>query len=362
MAVDLKKLMTGIKDQLDGNFVGYAVAIYQSGTLKLSTSGGWAVIGEKKFDSNVRFSMGSMGKTISAAAIVRALRERGKSIDDPIHQELVGWEMGPNAKKVTYRMVLTHTTGLLQNGTTQNALKARFAKGLPEFSELKLPVPKVPASHRYANDNFDLTRFLLPLLTLPTVSRAAMIARGASDSDWGKAHIAHVKKEILKPCGLPDVDVVYTGPPPKTRYYASLVNQQSFHESNTLARAQEFVGAGWWTMSAREYAHFIDRLRAGSEVKLFGRPELAQNVALRGIWKTMRDNRAQTNPEVGLGLFRTDVPDGDAFWHNGAVPNHSSAWMALPNGISVVICRNSGGGMLPAPEIVIRTAYEQALA
>lgn len=352
MAVDLKKLMTGIKDQLEGNFVGYAVAIYQSGTLKLSTSGGWAVIDEKKFDSNVRFSMGSMGKTISAAAIVRALRATRKSIDDPIHRELVGWEMGPNAEKVTYRMVLTHTTGLdVLQGTSQSELKAQFAEGLPEL----------PAKHEYSNANFDLTRFLLPLLTLPKVSRSMMIARGASDSDWGKAHIAHVKKEILKPCGLPDVDVVYTGPPPKTRYYASLADPDRFHESNTLQRAQEFVGAGWWTMSAREYARFIDRLRAGSEVKPFGPPELAQNVVLPGIWKTMRDNRAQTDPNVGLGLFRMDVPDGDAFCHNGGVPFHSSAWAALPNGVTVVICRNSGGPMLLAPQDVIRAAYEQAV-
>lgn len=56
-----------------------------------------------------------------------------------------------------------------------------------------------------------------------------------------------------------------------------------------------------------------------------------------------------------------DVPDGDAFWHNGAVDFHSSAWMALPNGVTVVICRNSGGAMLPAPQDVIHAAYTQAL-
>ncbi len=336
MALDLKKLMTGIDDQLDGTVVGYAIAIYQSGTLKLSTSGGWAVIDKKKFDSNVRFSMGSMGKTISAAAIVRALGERGKSIDDPIHQELLGWKMGPNAEKVTYRMVLTHTTGLDRGqATTQSALKARFAKGLPDL----------PAKHEYSNANFDLTRFLLPHLTLTSFKRA-MLGLTGSDSDFGKAHIAHVKDKILKPCGLTGVDVVYTGSPPKTRYYASVANTDSFHESNTLEQAQEFVGAGWWTMSAREYAHFIDRLRGGT--------------VLPGVWKIML-NRAKTDPDVGLGLFRMSVTDGDGFWHNGAVANHSSAWMALPDGVSVVICRNSGGMGLAAPQEIIRTAYEQAL-
>ena len=338
MAVDLAKLMKGVASQLEGKVAGYAVAIYKGGVLERSTSGGWAVIGEKKFDSNVRMSMGSMGKTISAAAIVRALQthgaRQGLDLNNSVSPWLPDdWKPGPNADRLTLRDILTHTSGIRVNQkTTFNDLKARYAKGLPSSP---------PAPFEYSNANYDLTRIVLP----PMCGVRERLPGWAER--LGAVHIDLVKRNVLEPCGLKGIDVIYTGPPPRTRYYEDFPATSRFNESNNIEEARKFVGAGWWTMSAREYGLFIDRLRHES--------------ALPGVWRTMRDTRARTAPDVGLGLFRVSVPDGDAFWHNGGYAGGGSAWVALPKGVTVVVCANSTP--LPAaPQNIILTSYSNALS
>jgi len=327
MAISTKKLMTGIQDELEGQVVGYALAIYQNGALKRSHGSGWAVIDSRKFDSHVRACMGSMGKTISAAAIVRALQRSNRSVDEPIHKVL-DWSFSASSKKLTYRMVLTHTTGISPGQGTTTADLKKLIKGA---------IPAVPAPGAYSNANYDLTRYLLPELALPDLSVLDALPAGPQ-------HIALVKSSVLKPCGLDGVDVVYKGPEPRTRYYTDVTDRSKFHESHNLQLANEFVGAGWWTTSVREYGRLIDRLR--------------HQAALPGVWQTMSESAAATDPNVRLGMYRTTQHDGDAFNHNGGFDGHFSAWVAFPNGITAVAVANSNytRGM----QEVILDAYENA--
>jgi len=322
MTVDTYKLLKQVDDAIKATCVGYGIAIYKDGVLTNSTGGGWAVMPDsqypagRKYDSTVRQSMGSMGKTVSAAAVVKALLFNGISLDAPIHDEIedMGWTFGMNARKVTYRMVLTHTTGMGGFDPSMKNLKTKFAAG---FSSL-------PATCAYFNGNYDLTRFLVPILY------GEKLGAAATDTDYGKKHIEIVKREVLKPCGL-DVDVVYTGAQPATRYYAKLGTPGTFATGNTLAQAEDRVGAGWWITSAREYAHLIDKLRGGA---------LGST-----LWSTLSQSAAGTAPMARLGMWADNVEGGEAYGHNGGVPGQLySQWMAFPEGVTAVVSTNTDGG------------------
>lgn len=55
----------------------------------------------------------SMSKTISSAAVVALLPWKSLTVDSPIALYFpTSWKRGPNVEKLTFRMLLTHTTGL----------------------------------------------------------------------------------------------------------------------------------------------------------------------------------------------------------------------------------------------------------
>ncbi|MEO6712718.1 MAG: serine hydrolase domain-containing protein [Mycobacteriales bacterium] len=166
--LDLGRLH-GIPQRLDA--AGFAAALHAA--LKDSTAGyvmqlrrhgapihtrqwNWAqrpTEGNQAWNTDVRMHVGSVSKLITAIAMTRLLDSQGMSPDTRIAPFLPDyWAKGPNVGQITFRHLLTHTSGF---DTGQSAsdfvfMKDRVAAGTTGVG-----------TYHYENMNFGLCRILL---------------------------------------------------------------------------------------------------------------------------------------------------------------------------------------------------------
>jgi CubicO group peptidase (beta-lactamase class C family) len=105
----------------------------------------------------------SMSKTVSAAAVVALLPWKFITIDSPISPYFpASWKRGPNVDKLTFRMLMTHTTGLKGVAEGPDNDSAAFAN--LEKMVANGVIGSVPAMVSYLNEGYDLLRIILPYL------------------------------------------------------------------------------------------------------------------------------------------------------------------------------------------------------
>jgi CubicO group peptidase (beta-lactamase class C family) len=141
----------------DTNTVGWAYALSQGGNLARSGSAGLARTGTDLPQTNQsptkKMHVASVSKTMTAIVLLRRLAETGLSVDSAIGPWLpAGWATGAGVDSITFRQLMTHTSGFGQN-----------ALGGNDFDGLKTMVAQdVPAkgAFDYFNANFGLLRVI----------------------------------------------------------------------------------------------------------------------------------------------------------------------------------------------------------
>ena len=115
-----------LDDQLVGRAVGYQYAVYDGEKLSSSGAGGYAVLSPHTplahipMTTDHQMTVMSMSKTITAVAFMRAMEilnaaGANMTIDSKIAPYLpLDWNLGgPHMKEMTFKHLLTHTSGLL---------------------------------------------------------------------------------------------------------------------------------------------------------------------------------------------------------------------------------------------------------
>src|SRR5829696_2691788 len=121
--IDLDLFARGLVGRLNGHVVGFSYAIDRNG-------------GEARFTADTMAQAASASKTITAAALIKALDERGLSVDTKIDKYLPRcWKKGPSVRGLTFRDLLGHHS-LLPQGTNCSddplaCILAIVAKGHP---------------------------------------------------------------------------------------------------------------------------------------------------------------------------------------------------------------------------------------
>jgi hypothetical protein len=164
---DLNKLADELAYFLGGT-TGYSFVISYKNQASVIRAGGKARTHsnapERAMETSVRYSIASVSKTISAAAMMNVLNTFPNSynmIDWPIWPYLpTHWVLGPNVKTITFRDLLQHKSGFRNtsydgNNCTYEDLKALVAKGIIPFNKF------IPS---YNNRNYALMRILIPAL------------------------------------------------------------------------------------------------------------------------------------------------------------------------------------------------------
>jgi CubicO group peptidase (beta-lactamase class C family) len=342
--VNLNTFANNLKMRLDGKTTGYSYAIYEYETLKKSGAGGYAVLGSVPQSPDRRMTTMSMSKTITAAAVMKALEQMNEgsrrfgrtfSINSKIALFLPSdWQLGPHVSEMTLKDLLTHTSGLREVGNdpaSYEGLRQVIANGSTNENFRK---------YKYVNMNFCLFRIIVPYMLN---GRAAIENLSSIEARTTGLFLSFVKQKVLGPVGLSGASLAPSGPQEEVRYY-NFHNPQHYMVDESYERASQRSGASSWFMSVKEFGKFIAALRAGKIVSA-------------ASFKQMTDNN--------LGMFRENSIHGRYWNHNGILNwgNGSGSradWMIFPNGITAVVLINSTGGLADATQEVVKKAFNTA--
>jgi CubicO group peptidase (beta-lactamase class C family) len=191
-----------IQDRLNGNVVGYQLAVNYKGIH--ARRAGWG-LSRTAADApatamtvNQRLNLASVNKTFTAVAVLRALAAKKMTVDVKISPYLPGtWTLGPGVDTVTFRELLTHKSGFRNEtcGATflegYESLKNGVAQGLVSKNGVWFK------NYCYQNGNFALFRVILPYLTGAFKTTDAITPDSLAES-----YLAILNKEVIEPSGI----------------------------------------------------------------------------------------------------------------------------------------------------------------
>ena len=170
-----------LKLALDGHAVGYAYFVGRDPGF-FNGAGGSArtkADGFVAFTPDTKITVASVSKLVTAIAAVRLLDAKGVSLDAGIGPKLpAGFTPGAFVKAITYRQLLSQTSGIKDYGNIQQtyaALNAFYSAPVNPAGSTPCPVGVNPnplvnpinpnnTSYCYSNYNFAIFRLLLPAI------------------------------------------------------------------------------------------------------------------------------------------------------------------------------------------------------
>jgi CubicO group peptidase (beta-lactamase class C family) len=292
-----------LREQAKPEMPGVAVLVAREGQILFQGGYGLADL-EKKTPiiPETKFRIGSVTKQFTAAAIMK-LAEQGKlAINDPLAKYFPDI---PNAKEITLRHLLTHTSGLgsytdrgdffkgVTKPVTPEALIASMQKDKPEFAP--------GTNFKYCNSGY----FLL----------GEIVAKAS-----GQSLADYLRLTFFEPLGMKDTGIFVNANPPSGVAKGYSVNQ------GVPALALDWDmswagGAGAIYSTVGDLFHWTEALHAGRVVD-------AESL------KAMTTPNPLP-PEVegihyGFGLVASDFQGLPAIWHNGGLQGWSSNLVWLP--------------------------------
>jgi D-alanyl-D-alanine carboxypeptidase len=271
-----------------------------------------------------RFRVGSVTKSFVATVVLQLAGEGRLSLGDRVDRWLPG--RIPNGGAITVRELLNMTSGVpdyLQEGAVVQALLRR------EWGRRWTPQQLLALAARRPADFEPGARW--------AYSNTNYVALGLIAERAGGAPLAAlIRRRILAPLGLHDtyLDAARRIVGPHAHGYerlsGRLVDASDVNPSYAWA-------AGAIVSTAGDVARFYRALLRG---RLLGRALLAQMETL-------------TSPSpgfgYGLGIFRSSLPCGAAWGHNGSVPGYVTwAGSSRDGSRQVVLSANAGEDTLPA--------------
>lgn len=335
--------------------VGYAYAIAHNGGILRSGAGGDRRMsqdgGRLPFTTNTQAQTASTAKTINAAAIIKALYDRGLTVDTKVAPFLPScWERGKDVATLTFRQILNHTSGLPKAGSACN-----YGDGYKCLLEM---IEKGRIASRAATYNthaYDLLRFLVPMVVdrngtdgefklFKCKNSSGILNRKVSEK-----FVRYVFGEILDPVGA------------DASFYPSGDFSYNYDEDRRTLKGdkprQDFfmrAGSGKLTISVLDYIRFLSALDRGLIIP-------------KGLVETMK------GPADGNRLGFDSVWNGDAgayYRKTGGCPQFpdtiggcKTLAMVFPGDIQVYVATNSenndhGSGGLTA---IVANAFDNAL-
>jgi hypothetical protein len=349
-AIDWDTFASEIDRQLGGKVVGYAYAISRNGGIMRSGAGGFRRLkvdgGALPFTTKTQAQTASTAKTINAAAIIKALDDRGLSVDTKVAPFLPDClKLGRSMSTLTFRQILNHTSGLpkvsCNGGSPYDCLVKMLKEGRTQSF-----------AKSYNTHAYDLLRWLVPLVQNTDGMKAQFElfdcknSKGILNNKVSEKFVRYVFDRVLRPVGA------------KASHYPAGDFSFNYDISDLTKKGDpphkdffERAGSGKLTMSVLDYIRFLGALDRGLIVK----PALVQ--AMKGT----------PGNQLGFDNFYGGVA-GSYVWKNGGCPDSfgpdsrgrkcSTAAMILPSGIQAYVATNSS---LKNIQNVLGRAFDAAL-
>jgi CubicO group peptidase (beta-lactamase class C family) len=336
-----KKFVEILDDSLKRKGFGYSFAVYKKDQLIGSSAGGFharivEIREDKPVTPDTKMQIASMTKTITAAAFLKLAKEKNIKTTDKIIDYLPKtWVKGPNIELITFKDLLTHTSGIV--GMGENCRNGAFTENV--WYGLKLLVEngikkENHGSSCYQNANFGLFRVLIP-----SINGLKFTGNDENDALFAFAgYEEYVQKNIFEKAGIVAGDFFSNGLPVPTFGY-------DFPYSGEYG-----FDPGDFSSTTGGYGIY---LTANQGVRLYAALFSPDNNAV--ITQDVREE-ILTN---GLGSYSAVMPEGkfsyhDGWWYSGIgilnPKGFRSVWMHCPEDITVVLFTNAlrnGDGLFP---------------
>jgi hypothetical protein len=340
-AIDWDRFASLIRTALEGKTIGYSYAIGRNGALIRSGAGGYRRLaqdgGREKFTVNTQSQAASTSKTLTAVALVKALKDRGSSVDANVAPFLPNClEQGPGINTLKFRELLDHTSGLSEPGGCKDdpygclqemVKKGRTSKG----------------TYNYNNSAYGFMRLLVPLIAYPQQAKGQFTlfkctdTKGQLNSDISEMFVRYLFDNVLKPANA------------QASYYPSGDFALVYDFSNPTEKGgaprpdfTQHAGAGYLAISAPNYLKFLGALDRG---------DLVSKSLVQSMYS---GNLGFDGPYNGVA--------GKYYTKNGGCPTGAcgAQSMIYPGGVQAYVMVNSGAPS-PGLKAILASAYEQSL-
>ncbi len=338
----IQKTINGLDELLTGyvnnaKLPGLAVGIIRNGELIETRCYGYSDLERKTaVTPETVFRIGSISKTFTAAGIMQ-LWEQGKlDLDEPVNNYLKDYKVlhrDPAAPPVTFRHMLTHTSGIGDMRYLTDLVKPVVGLGAkPEDPEMSLGEyyqgvlrPEVYPGEKWAYANH-------------AFATLAQLVEDISGEPFGEYNIRH----IFEPLGMHKSDFYLT-----ERVEGDLSKAYDFkkgHYEPVKYLRIEVAGAGSVFSTINDMSKYVAALmnKGANQYGRYVKPE---------TFETMITPQGVVDPhmlfDVGLYFVVTRFGDHRIIWHNGGWPGFSSSmWVAPDDGLGVIVLTNSSNGVV----------------
>ncbi|WP_035430722.1 serine hydrolase domain-containing protein [Bacillus sp. UNC322MFChir4.1] len=272
---------------------------YAAGVANLST--------KKPMKTDFRFRIASVTKTFTATVVLQLAAENRLNLDDSIEKWLPGVIQGNgyDAKQITIRQILNHTSGIAEYSRSKeadffkNTKKSFTAEELVKIG-LSLPPDFVPGKGwSYSNTGYVLLGILIEKVT-------------------GNSYAEEIENRIIEPLELSNTFLPGNSSViPGTNHARGYFQPDGVSELKDVTYYNPSIGssAGDMISTADDLNKFFSYLLSG---KLLNEQQLKQMLT------TVPTGSAELGG-YGLGIYETKLPNGVSIWgHSGGIPGFST--------------------------------------
>jgi hypothetical protein len=319
--LDLDAFCNALHAALKDVVAGYVARLNKNGVPICTLQWNWAKLpadGGLGWNPDRMMHVASVSKLITGIAMTKLLDTKNISYDAHIINYLpTYWQKGPNIDKITFRHLMTHTSGFSTGSSASDYpfMKSKVAAGVSGVG-----------SYDYENMNFGLCRILIAVIN-GNISKDLEIWP-ASDAFWDYVTIAAYKKyvedKVFKPSGVGGATLDH--PAANALAYTFPVAGNGWN-SGDLASVS---GGAGWHMSVNQLLSVMGTFRRKGTI--------------------MSNAKAQAMLDAGFGIdvVGMNTPAGKLYnknglWQDAGRVEQSLAYF-LPESMELVVLANSPVG------------------
>jgi CubicO group peptidase (beta-lactamase class C family) len=342
--VDLGAMGLAIWNALKDNVSGYILHIRQNGTLVHVGVWNWAQTpadAAKGWTEDTRMHLASVSKFLTAAGTVHLLDTKGLSYDTPIVNYLpTHWTKGANINKITFRHLMTHTSGFSTGGSATDyaTMKARVAAGVPGVG-----------SYDYENMNFGLCRLLIPIVSGAIAKNTTYTPSYLNDAFWDlntiNAYQAYMQAKVFTPSGVANADFEPLATTPNALAYPFPFGITKGWNSGDL---KTVAGGAGWRLSLKELLNVMNHVRRKGTIVTAAKAQY------------MLDNYFGIDQIINSAAGKLYNKNGS--WGTGDGKTEQCVAYFLPQGMELAILVNSKIGTTGfSLRTIVKDAYVNSL-
>ncbi|KWU57404.1 D-alanyl-D-alanine carboxypeptidase [Bacillus mycoides] len=303
---DRTAVKQAIRDTLQLGFPGIIAKTSEGGKTWGYAAGVADLSTKKPMKTNFRFRIGSVTKTFIATVLLQLAGENRLNLDDSIEKWLPGIIQGNgyDAKQITIRQMLNHTSGIADYGRAKEAdfTHAKRLYTAEELVKIGLSMPPDFAPGKgwsYSNTGYVLLGILIEKVT-------------------GNSYAEEIENRIIEPLELSNTFLPGNSSViPGTKHARGYEGYDGASELKDITYFNPSIGssAGEMISTADDLNKFFSYLLSG---------KLMKERQLKQMLTTVPTGRAEIG-RYGLGIYETKLQSGVQIWgHSGDFPGFST--------------------------------------